>query len=60
MKTIFTKEAKIGIVSIISLALLYFGINYLKGINLFQPSNHYEVIFNNVTGVTISRPVYVE
>lgn len=60
MKTIFTKEAKIGIVSIISLALLYFGINYLKGINLFQPSNHYEVIFNNVKGVTISSPVYVE
>ena len=60
MKTIFTKEAKIGIVSIISLTLLYFGINYLKGINLFQPSNHYEVIFNNVKGVTISSPVYVE
>ena len=47
MKT-FTKEAKIGLVSIISLALLYFGINYLKGINLFKPSNHYEVMFTNV------------
>ena len=36
MKSILTKEAKIGLVSIISLALLYFGINYLKGINLFK------------------------
>lgn len=60
MKSVFTKETKIGLVSIISLALLYLGINYLKGINLFQPVNHYYVSFNNVKGVTISSPVYVE
>ena len=60
MKTKFTKEAKIGIVSIVSLALLYIGINYLKGINLFKPVNHYEVIFTNVKGVTISSPVYID
>lgn len=60
MKKVFTKEAKIGLVSIISLILLYCGINYLKGINLFKPVNHYEVIFSNVKGVTISSPVYVE
>ncbi len=60
MKTIFTKEAKIGLVSIVSLVLLYSGINYLKGINLFKPVNHYEVAFPNVKGVTISSPVYVE
>ena len=48
MKSILTKEAKIGLVSIISLALLYFGINYLKGINLFKPVNHYFVTFHNV------------
>ena len=29
MKKVFTKEAKIGLVSIISLILLYCGINYL-------------------------------
>ncbi len=60
MKKVFTKEAKIGLVSIISLILLYCGINYLKGINLFKPVNHYEVVFSNVKGVTISSPVYVE
>ena len=36
MKSVFTKEAKIGLVTIVSLALLYLGINYLKGINLFH------------------------
>lgn len=48
MKSVFTKEAKIGLVTIVSLALLYLGINYLKGINLFQPVNHYYVSFSNV------------
>ncbi|MCD7938515.1 MAG: MlaD family protein [Tannerellaceae bacterium] len=57
---LLTKEAKIGIVTIISLALLYIGINYLKGINLFKPVNHYYVKFDNVKDVTVSSPVYVE
>ncbi|MDD4515816.1 MlaD family protein [Massilibacteroides sp.] len=60
MKLRFTKEAKIGLVTIISLALLYMGINYLKGINLFKPSNHYFVSCSNVKEVTISSPVFVE
>ena len=60
MKTVFTKEAKIGLVSIVSLALLYLGINYLKGVNLFKPVNHYYVAFSNVKGVTVSSPVCVE
>jgi len=60
MKMSFSKEAKIGIVTIISLILLYAGINYLKGINLFKPANHYYVIFSNVKDLTISTPVYVE
>ena len=46
--------------TIVSLALLYLGINYLKGINLFQPVNHYYVSFSNVKGVTISSPVFVD
>lgn len=60
MKNVFTKEAKIGLVSIISLVLLYMGINYLKGVNLFKPTNHYIVACSNVKGVTISSPVFVE
>ena len=60
MKLRFTKEAKIGLVTIISLVLLYVGINYLKGINLFQPVNHYYVSCTNVKEVTISSPVFVE
>lgn len=60
MKNVFSKEAKIGIITIVSLILLYAGVNYLKGINLFQPTNHYFVSFTNVKDVTISSPVYVD
>ncbi|MDF9830281.1 MlaD family protein [Parabacteroides sp. PF5-6] len=60
MKHSFTKEAKIGLVTIISLVLLYIGINFLKGIDLFKPVNHYFVSFDNVKDLTVSSPVYVE
>ncbi|MCC8152863.1 MAG: MlaD family protein, partial [Tannerellaceae bacterium] len=45
---------------IISLVLLYVGINYLKGINLFKPVNHYYVKFDNVKEVTVSSPVFID
>jgi phospholipid/cholesterol/gamma-HCH transport system substrate-binding protein len=60
MKKRFTKEVKIGIMTIIAITLLYLGINYLKGVNLFKPSNQYFVSFDNVKDVTISSPVFVE
>ena len=39
MKKFFTKEVMIAVTVIISLCVLYFGIEYLKGINLFRPAN---------------------
>ncbi|HCC51932.1 MAG TPA: MCE family protein [Porphyromonadaceae bacterium] len=56
----FSKEAKIGVTAILSLVLLYIGVNYLKGINLFKPANYYYVSCNNVKDITISSPVFVE
>ena len=60
MKSVFTKETKIGLVTIVSLALLYLGNNYLKGNNQFEAVNHYYVSLSNVKGVTISSPVFVD
>jgi phospholipid/cholesterol/gamma-HCH transport system substrate-binding protein len=59
MKMKFSKEMTIGIITVIGLTLLYIGVNYLKGINLFRPINHYYVTSTNVSDVTISTPVYV-
>jgi phospholipid/cholesterol/gamma-HCH transport system substrate-binding protein len=60
MKKKFTNEAKIGVITIVGIALLIIGINYLKGINLFQSANKYYILFDNVDDVTISSPVFVD
>ena len=60
MKTKFSREAKIAVVTLVGLFLLYFGVNYLKGVDIFQPSNVYYVNFKNVTELQKSAPVYVE
>ena len=52
-----SKEVKIGIAFLISIFLLYFGISFLKGINVFKPSNTYFVAFDDVTGLAKSTPV---
>ncbi len=57
MKKAFSKEVKIGIGFVVALFLLYTGINFLKGINIFKPANSYTVIFDDVTGLTLSTPV---
>ena len=31
------KEVKIGIIGIVALGLLFFGINYLKGVSILKP-----------------------
>ena len=60
MKKIFTKEVRIGFITLISLGVLYAGLNYLKGINVFKPANHYYVSMPDVFGLQISSPVYVD
>lgn len=59
MKKIFTKEVLIAIAVIISIGLMYWGINYLKGVNLFTPSNYYKVSFEKVNGLNVSAPVTI-
>lgn len=59
MKKIFKKEIVIGISAIIALVILYSGIEFLKGINIFKPANHYYVSYTNVAGLGIASPVTV-
>ncbi|GHV55709.1 mammalian cell entry protein [Bacteroidia bacterium] len=60
MKKLFTKEVRIAVVALISLIVLYAGLNHLKGINVFKPANHYYVSMPDVSGLQISSPVYVD
>lgn len=52
------KEIKIGMTAVVALVLLFIGINFLKGINVFQATNSYYVKFKDVAGLAVSNPVY--
>ena len=52
------KEVKIGLAGIAALLVLFFGINYLKGINLFKPERYYYVDFTDINGLATSSPVF--
>lgn len=56
----FTKEVKIGLAGVIALFLLIYGINYLKGIDMFKPSSYMYVSFKNVNGLAKSSPVFAD
>ena len=55
-----TKEVRIGIAGIVALYILVYGINYLKGINMFKPSSYFYVKFQNVNGLAKSSPVFAD
>lgn len=59
MNKIFRKELIIGVCVLAALAILIFGIDFLKGINVFKAANYYEVSYTNVQGLDVSAPVTV-
>lgn len=56
----FSREIKLGLTGIVALAVLYYGISFLKGMNLFKSSNVYYVTFQDAKGLTKSSPVYAD
>ncbi len=52
------KETKIALTAIVALVLLFIGLNFLKGINVFKSTNTYYVKFKDVAGLAVSNPVY--
>ena len=54
------KEAKIGIFTVVILVLLYFGINFLKGRDLFNKSMTYYAYYDNVNGIKVSSPIIIK
>ncbi len=52
-----SKELKVGILGVVTLTILYFGFNFLKGLDLFSSETEYTVYYNNVQGLQASNPV---
>lgn len=60
MKKLFNKELIIGICVIAAIAMLIFGIEFLKGVNMLSPANFYYVNCENVSGLVVSSPVSID
>jgi phospholipid/cholesterol/gamma-HCH transport system substrate-binding protein len=54
----FTIEVKVAITAIIAIILLFFGMKFLKGIDIFKSTRTYYITFSDVTGLAKSNPVY--
>jgi len=59
-KKYFTREVKVGIMAVAAIFVLYFGLNFLKGIDIFSPVSYYYASYENVGGLVPSSPVYVK
>lgn len=53
----FTKEIKIALVAIVGIVLLFFGMNFLKGVSLLSTGNKYFITFNDINGLSGSSPI---
>ena len=58
MKNFFTKEVKIALVAIVGIVVLFYGLQFLKGLSLFSNDDSYFVKFDDVSGLSASAPVY--
>lgn len=54
-----SNETKIGALTVISLAILILGYSFLRGNDAFSNENEFYAVYNNVTGLAVSKPVLV-
>jgi phospholipid/cholesterol/gamma-HCH transport system substrate-binding protein len=54
-----SKEFKVGLFMVVAIALLYFGFNFLKGIDFFSTTNKYYAIYQNVDKLTESNQIFL-
>ena len=54
----FTKEVQIALVAITGVVVLFFGMKFLKGLTVFSSDDNYYVKFSDISGLSISSPVY--
>ena len=56
----FTKEIKIALVAVTGIILLFFGLNFLKGMSIFSNDDTYYIKFKDISGLSASNPIYAD
>lgn len=54
----FTNEVKIALVAIVAIVVLFWGMQFLKGLSFLSSGNSYYAVFDNVSGLSAASPVY--
>lgn len=54
----FTKEIQIALVALVAIVVLFFGMQFLKGLSIFSSDDSYFVKFDDISGLSVSSPVY--
>lgn len=54
-----SKEVKIGLTVLVSIAFFLYGFNFLKGKNIFTQRTKFYAVYDNVGGLTESNPVMI-
>lgn len=60
MKKFLTKEVKIAAAAVVAVVLLFFGMNFLKGLTVFSNSSTYYMTFTDAKGLSKSTAVYAD
>lgn len=55
----YAREIKVGVLATVCLFLLFFGFNYLKGVNIFSPTNGYYGTYYDIHGLETQAPVFI-
>jgi len=55
----FTKEAKIGVVVVLTITMFLIGINFLKGRDIFRLTNEYVVYYETINGLEENNGIYL-
>ncbi|MEZ5014686.1 MAG: MlaD family protein [Chitinophagales bacterium] len=55
-----SNESKVGILAAVAIALLFFGITFLKGQNIFKKGTDYVIEYDNASGLQAGDPVLVD
>lgn len=58
MKKTFTPEVKIALVAVLGIIIMFFGMKFLKGLNLFSSDVAYTMQFDQVNGLSPATPIF--
>ena len=59
MKLKYAREIKVGVLATVCIFLLFFGFNYLKGVNIFSAIHSFHGVYTNIHGLELQAPVYI-